>query len=106
MINAPSNTPMAQLTSLTTPNGIQIQSAVLPQYTCWTDRQNDRLTNRWDWQQLCKSTHLVLTLYYTIAMRPIIVNSVECIQDRNSIECISQVTNIMSQSAVMICGLE
>ena len=30
----------------TTPNGIQIQSAVLPQYTLWTDRPADRQTDR------------------------------------------------------------
>jgi len=38
-ISTPSNTPISQTTSLTTPNHIQIQSAVLPQYTLRTDRQ-------------------------------------------------------------------
>jgi len=35
-------------TPLITPNGIQIQSAILPQYIFWTDRQIDRQTDRWD----------------------------------------------------------
>jgi len=38
----PSNTPIPQLTPLTTPNGIQIQLAVLPQYTFRTDRWSRR----------------------------------------------------------------
>ena len=40
---------------LSTPNGIQIQSAVLPQYTLWW---TDRPTNRWARQQLCSNTRL------------------------------------------------
>jgi len=32
-------------TPLTTPNGIQVQSAVLPQYTLRTDRPSDRPTD-------------------------------------------------------------
>jgi len=40
------------VTSLTTLNGIQIQAAVLPQYTFRTDRQTDRPTETWDWRQL------------------------------------------------------
>ena len=39
---SPSNTPIPRLTPLTTPNGIQIQLVVLPQYTLQTDRQTDR----------------------------------------------------------------
>ena len=47
----PSNTPIPRPTPLTTPNGIQIQAAVLPQYTLRhadrpTDRQSDRQTDR------------------------------------------------------------
>jgi len=42
----PSNTPIPRLTQLTTPNGIRIQSAVLPQYTLRTDRQTDGLDDR------------------------------------------------------------
>jgi len=38
----PSNTLIPRPTPLTTPNGIGIQSAVLPQYTFWTDRQTGR----------------------------------------------------------------
>ena len=38
----PSTTPMPWLTPLTIPNGMQIQSAVLPQYTFRTDRPTDR----------------------------------------------------------------
>jgi len=36
------NTPIPRLTPLTTPNGIRIQSAILPQYTFWTERQSDK----------------------------------------------------------------
>jgi len=43
----PSNTPISRPTPLTTPNGIQVQSAVLPQYTIWTNRQTVRQT---DWR--------------------------------------------------------
>jgi len=42
----PSNTPIPQLTPLSTPNGIHVQSAVLPQYTLRTDRPTDRQTDR------------------------------------------------------------
>jgi len=35
----------SQLTPLTTPNGIQIQSTILPQYTLQTDRQTYRPTD-------------------------------------------------------------
>jgi len=47
---APSNMPILQQTQLITPNGIQIQSAILPQYTFWT---TDRLTDRWARRQVC-----------------------------------------------------
>jgi len=40
-----SNTPIPWPTPLTTPNGIQMQSAVL-QYTLWTDRLTGRLGDR------------------------------------------------------------
>ena len=54
----PSNTPIPRLTPLTTPNGIQICSAVLPQYTFRTDRHThaDGLTDRsvtWALRLLC-----------------------------------------------------
>ena len=42
--STPSNTPIPRPTQLTTPNGIRIQSAILPQYTFRTDR----LTDAWD----------------------------------------------------------
>jgi len=45
-ITIPSNTPFTRWTPLTTPNSIRIQSAILPQYTLWTDRQRDRQTDR------------------------------------------------------------
>ena len=41
-ITTPSNTPIPRPTPFTIPNGIRIQSAVLPQYTFRTDRQTDR----------------------------------------------------------------
>jgi len=49
-----SDTPISRPTQLTTRNGIRIESAVLPQYTFWTDRQtvSDRSVPR------------ALTLYY------------------------------------------
>jgi len=47
-ITTPSNTPILRPTPLTIPNGIRIQSAVLPQYPFRTHRQ----TNRWDRQQV------------------------------------------------------
>jgi len=42
----PSNALIRRPTPLTTPNGTRIHSAVLPQYTFWTDRQTDRQTDR------------------------------------------------------------
>jgi len=42
----PSNTPIPRPTPLTIPNGIRIHSAVLPQYTFWTDRPTDRHTDQ------------------------------------------------------------
>jgi len=45
-ITTPSNTPIPRPIPLITPNGIQIQSAVLPQYTLRTDRQTDRPNER------------------------------------------------------------
>jgi len=41
----PSNTRIPRPTQLTTPNGIQIQSAVFPQFTHRTDRPTYRLTD-------------------------------------------------------------
>jgi len=41
-ITNPSITPIPWPTPLTTPNGIRIQSAILPQYTLRTDRPTDR----------------------------------------------------------------
>jgi len=38
----PSNTPIPWPPPLTTPKSIQIYSAILPQYTLWTDRPTDR----------------------------------------------------------------
>ena len=66
LIHPPLDTP------LTTPNGIQIQSAVFPQFTHRTDRQTNRQTDR----QMRWATGLYrhpLTLYkLTIATRLII----------------------------------
>jgi len=42
----PSITLIPGPTTLTIPNGIQIHSAVLPQYTFWTNRETDRHTDR------------------------------------------------------------
>jgi len=44
-ITTPSNTPIRQPTPLTKPNGIWIQSAVLPQYTLRTDQLTDQPTD-------------------------------------------------------------
>ena len=43
---------------VTTPNSIPIQSAVLPQYTLWTDRLTDRSTERCARRQVCTNTLL------------------------------------------------
>jgi len=48
----PSNTPILWPTPLTTPNGIQIQSAIFPQFT------NRRQTDRRSRQQLCSNIRL------------------------------------------------
>jgi len=53
-----SNTPDPRPTPLTTRNGIQIQSAVLPQYTFRRDR--DRYTGHW--RQVCTNSRSRLTL--------------------------------------------
>ena len=45
-ISTLSHTPIHRPTALTTPNGIQIQSAVFPQFTHRTDTQTDRQTHR------------------------------------------------------------
>jgi len=58
-----SNTPIRRPTSLTTQNGIHIQSAVLPQYTFRTDRQTDTQTDRWDRWQVNKNTAYTHTLW-------------------------------------------
>jgi len=42
----PCNTPITRPTPLTIPNGIWIHSAVLPQYTFWTDRLTDTHADR------------------------------------------------------------
>jgi len=49
----PFNTPIPQLTQLTTPNDIRIQSGVLPQYTLRTDRQTDWPTDRRSRRMFC-----------------------------------------------------
>jgi len=60
----PSNAPIPRPTPLTIPNGIQIQSAILPQYTLQTDQQSnrrtDRLTDTWDWWRVCSKRRLRL----------------------------------------------
>jgi len=48
--------PITRLTPITNPNGIQIQLAVLPQYTLWTDRPTDRPTVKTD-RQTDRQTH-------------------------------------------------
>ena len=45
-VDPPSNTVIHQPTTLTTPNGIQIQSAVFLQLTHRTDRLSDGLGNK------------------------------------------------------------
>jgi len=56
-----SNTHIPQLTPLTTPKSIRIQSVILPQYTFWTDRETHRQTDSWSGQQASKnSTYTVL----------------------------------------------
>jgi len=61
----PSNTPIPQSTQLITPNGIRIQSAILPQSTL--SRPTDRQKTDWQTDRLTgglgnKSTPIVLTL--------------------------------------------
>ena len=46
MITTPSTKPIPRPNPLITPNGIWIQSAVLPQYSFRTDRQMDRWSRR------------------------------------------------------------
>jgi len=53
----PSDTRIPRLTPLITPNDIHIQSAILPQYTFWTDRQARR--------EVCKNTHLCSIWLYS-----------------------------------------
>ena len=57
-ITTPSNTPISWPTPFNIPNGIQIQSAVLPQYTFRTHRHTDRPTHETD----DRFTSLALTL--------------------------------------------
>jgi len=57
--------------TISTPNGIQIQSAILPQSTHRTDRLTDRHTDRWDRQQVC--SNIRLSSIDCIAMRLIII---------------------------------
>jgi len=59
----PSNTPISRPIPLTYPNGIRIQSVVLPQYIIQTDRQTDR----WARQQACKNTRLGCIKLYSDA---------------------------------------
>jgi len=59
MITTPSNTPILRPTPLTTPKGIWIHLAILPQYTSGqtdrlTDRQTDRQTDWWSRWETCK----------------------------------------------------
>jgi len=51
----PSNTPIPRPTSLSTPNGFQIRSAILSQYTLRTERQTDR---RWARREVCANSRL------------------------------------------------
>ena len=60
-MRTPSNTPIPWPTPLITPNGIQIQSAVLPQYTFQTDWQTDRPTDGID--DKCVPRAFTLTVY-------------------------------------------
>jgi len=57
-MRTPSNTPIPRLTQLATPNAIQIQSAVFPQFTHRTDRQTYRQTEGRSRRQTCKNTRL------------------------------------------------
>ena len=59
-ISTACNTPFPRPTLLTTPNGIQIQSAVLTQYTFWTDAKTDGWSRR---QVSKKSAYALLHLY-------------------------------------------
>ena len=58
-ITTPSNTPIPRSTPLTIPNGIRIQSAILPQYTSWSDRQTDR----WDRRITCSKSAYAHSLW-------------------------------------------
>jgi len=57
----PFNTPILRLTPLTIPNGRWIQSAILPQYTFWTDRLTNWSTDWWDkWQTWTMGVYALL----------------------------------------------
>ena len=62
MISILSNTPIPRPNPLTTPNGIWIQSTVLPQYALRTDSPTEWLTDRpidrWARRQVCTTTCL------------------------------------------------
>jgi len=60
----PSNTPISRLTPLTTPNGIQIQLAIFPQFT---HGQTDRPTDRWSIGDSSVPTPAYALLYYSDA---------------------------------------
>jgi len=70
----PSNTPIPQPTPLTIPNGIRIQSAILPQYTFQTYRQTDQPTN-WQIDRWIndRSTPLALMLTILIESNALII---------------------------------
>jgi len=57
-----SNTPIPRPTPLTTPNGIWIHSAVLPQYTFRTHIQTDTQTERWDKRQVYANSAYALLI--------------------------------------------
>jgi len=64
---SPVQTPIAPPTPLTTPNGIRIQSADLPQYTFPTDRHIETQTDRWDRRQVySNSAYAPLIVSYSL----------------------------------------
>ena len=60
----PSNTPISRPTPLTTPNGIQIQSAILPQYTFRTDRPTDQPTDGLGDRSVPRPAYALYTVFH------------------------------------------
>jgi len=76
-----SNTPIPRSTPLSTPNGIRIQSAVLPRYTFRTDRQADKSYGTMRHRHLDK--HPGMTIRLTVCERDATDRPTHVIGDRS-----------------------